>query len=120
RVTADFFDVFGVRPSIGRAFTETEDQPGHEDVVILSHRLWTKRFGADAALVGRDVRLGGRPYRVIGVMPASFDLTVDSEELWVPIAFTAKRKATHDEHYLTIFGRLGPGVSREQAQGDLT
>jgi hypothetical protein len=53
-------------------------------------------------------------------MPASFDLTSDSEELWVPIAFTAERKATHDEHYLTVFGRLKPGVSREQALGELT
>ncbi len=119
RVTAGFFDVFGVRPAIGRAFTEDEDQPGHEEVVVLSHRLWTRRFGAEPALVGRDVRLGGRPYRVIGVMPASFDLTAESEELWVPIAFTAKRKATHDEHYLTIYGRLKPGVTREQALGDV-
>ena len=120
RVTASFFDVFGVRPALGRAFTAAEDEPGHEQVVVLSHRLWTRRFGADPSIVGGDVRLGGRPFRVLGVMPASFDLTADSEELWVPIAFTAERKATHDEHYLTVFGRLKPGVSREQALGELT
>jgi putative ABC transport system permease protein len=120
RVTASFFDVFAVRPALGRAFTAAEDEPGHEQVVVLSHRLWTRRFGADPSIVGADVRLGGRPFRVLGVMPASFDLTADSEELWVPIAFTAERKATHDEHYLTVFGRLKPGVSREQALGELT
>ncbi len=120
RVTASFFDVFGVTPSLGRAFTAAEDEPGHEQVVVLSHRLWARRFGADRSVVGTDVRLGGQPYRVLGVMPASFDLTADSEELWVPIAFTAERKATHDEHYLTVFGRLKARVSREQALGELT
>jgi hypothetical protein len=112
--------VFGVTPSLGRAFAAAEDEPGHEQVIVLSHRLWARRFGADRSVVGTDVRLGGQPYRVLGVMPASFDLTADSEELWVPIAFTAERKATHDEHYLTVFGRLKAGVSREQALGELT
>jgi putative ABC transport system permease protein len=119
RVTAGFFDVFGVKPALGRPFTVAEDEPGKEQVVVLSHRLWARRFGADPSIVGRDVRLGGQPYQVLGVMPASFDLTADSEELWVPIAFTAARKATHDEHYLTVFGRLKAGVSKEQAAGEL-
>ena len=119
RVTAGFFDVFGVQPALGRPFTAAEDEPGKEQVVVLSHRLWTRRFGADPSLVGRDIRLGGQAYRVLGVMPASFDLTADAEELWVPIAFTAQRKVTHDDHYLSIFGRLKDGVSREQALGDL-
>jgi predicted permease len=119
RVNASYFDVFGVRPALGRVFTEEEDQPGREQVVVLSHRLWRRQFGSDPAIVGKDMRLGGRPYRVLGVMPAAFDLTAESEELWVPIAFTAERKATHDEHYLSIYGRLKPGVSREQALDDL-
>jgi putative ABC transport system permease protein len=119
RVTAGFFDVFGVQPALGRPFTAAEDEPGKEQVVVLSHRLWARRFGSDPSLVGRDIRLGGQAYRVLGVMPASFDLTADAEELWVPIAFTAVRKITHDDHYLSIFGRLKDGVSREQALGDL-
>ncbi len=119
RTTAPFFSVFGVQPALGRTYTDEEDQPGHEQVAVLSHRLWTRRFGANPAIVGQDMRLGGRPYRVIGVMPASFDLTATSEELWVPIAFTAERKATHDEHYLTVYGRLKAAVTRDQALGDL-
>ena len=119
RTTAAFFTVFGVRPALGRVYTDAEDQPGHEQVVVLSHRLWKRRFAADPATVGQDVRLGGQPYRVIGVMPVSFDLNADTEELWVPIAFTAERKATHDEHYLSVYARLKPGISIEQAHADL-
>jgi putative ABC transport system permease protein len=119
RVTHGFFDLFGVAPSIGRVFRPDEDQPGSEFVIILSHRLWTRRFAADKSIVGRDVRIGGRPYRVVGVMPAEFDLTSDAEELWVPMAFTPERRAMHDEHYLTVPARLRDSVTREQAEEQL-
>src|SRR5262245_29573262 len=74
RVTASYFDVFGVQPALGRVFGAEEDQPGREQVVVLSHRLWQRRFGADPAILGRDVRMNGQPYTVLGVMPHSFDL----------------------------------------------
>ena len=119
RVTANYFDVIGVRPTIGRTFTADEDRPGNDRVVVLSHRLWTRRFGASAAVIGRSIRMNGATYVVAGVMPESFDLTTDSEELWAPTAFTPKQKAEHDEHYLSIYGRLKPGASREQAQREL-
>ena len=119
RVTASFFDVFGVRPALGRVFSAEEDQPGRDKVVVLSHSLWQRRFGADRGVVGRDIRLNGEPHTVLGVMPASFDLTSDREELWVPIAFTPEQKAMHDEHYLLVVGRLRDGVTREQASQDL-
>ena len=120
RTTAGFFGVFATPPTLGRVYTEAEDQPGREQVVVLSHRLWTRRFGADPHVVGREIRMNGRPYDVIGVMPAAFDLTEQSEELWVPVAFTPERKATHDEHYLQIYARLTPGVSAVQAQSELS
>lgn len=119
RATAEFFDVFNLPVRYGRAFTRDEDQPGREHVVVLSHRLWTRRFNADPSVVGRKLRLNGQPYDVIGIMPAGFDLTSQSEELWVPMAFTAQRKATHDEHYLQVYGRLRPGATREQAMSEL-
>src|SRR2546428_8801206 len=78
-----------------------------------------RRFGGASSIVGRDIRMNGIPYVVAGVMPASFDLTSDSEELWVPIAFTPERKAMHDEHYLTVYGRLKEGASPQQALGEL-
>src|SRR5580765_7459373 len=119
RVTANYFDVLGVRPNLGRTFTVEEDRPGNDRVVVLSHRIWTRRFGASASMLGRDVRMNGASYTVVGVMPASFDLTSDSEELWAPIAFTPAQRAMHDEHYLTINGRLKPGSTIEQVQTEL-
>jgi predicted permease len=119
RVTANYFDVMGVRPILGRTFTADEDRPGSDRVVVLSHRLWTRRFGASAAIVGRELRMNGAGYQIAGVMPASFDLTSDSEELWTPIAFTPAQRAEHDEHYLTVNGRLKPNVSRRQVQSQL-
>jgi predicted permease len=119
RATASYFDVFGLRPLVGRVFTTEEDQPGRDQVVVLSERLWRRRFGADPGVVGRDVRMDGQPYRVIGVMPAQFNLRADREDLWVPIAFTAERKAMHDEHYLKVVGRLRDGVTPAQVRQDL-
>jgi putative ABC transport system permease protein len=119
RVTANYFDVMGVQPMLGRTFTADEDQPGNDRVVVLSHRLWVRRFGATSQVVGRTVRMNGVPYHILGVMPESFDLTADSEELWAPIAFTPQQRATHDEHYLTVNGRLKPGVTRRQVQSQL-
>jgi putative ABC transport system permease protein len=119
RVTANYFDVLGVRPMLGRTFTAEEDSPGNDHVLILSHRLWTRRFGAAADALGREVRMNGAAYVVAGVMPASFDLTTDSEELWTPIAFTPTQRAEHDEHYLTIYGRLKPGRTVREMQAEL-
>jgi predicted permease len=119
RVTANYFDVMGVRPMIGRVFSADEDRPGSERVVVLSHRLWTRRFGASDAVVGRALRVNGAAYQIVGVMPESFDLTTDSEEMWTPIAFTPEQGAMHDEHYLTVYGRLKPGATRQQVQSKL-
>jgi putative ABC transport system permease protein len=119
RTTANYFDVMGVAPMLGRTFTAEEDQPGSDRVVILSHRLWTRRFGANRSVVGTAIRMNGTSYTVVGVMPQSFDLTTDSEELWTPIAFTPAQKVLHDEHYLTVYGRLRPGATRAQADQQL-
>ena len=108
-MTANYFDVMGVRPILGRTFTADEDRPGNDRVVVLSHRLWTRRFGASEAAVGRELRMNGATYQIAGVMPESFDLTTDSEELWTPIAFTPAQRAMHDEHYLTVYGRSEAG-----------
>ena len=119
RATYDYFEVFAVRPLHGRVFTAEEDQPGRERVVVLSHRLWTRRFGADPSVVGRAVTIGGLSHEVIGVMPAAFDVTADSEELWVPLAFTPERRQMHDEHMFQVTGRLRPGITVAQAHADL-
>jgi len=119
QVTANFFDVMGSRPELGRTFTAEEDRPGSERVVVLGHRLWMRRFGGSAAVVGRNIRMNGVNYAVTGVMPATFDLTTDSEELWTPIAFTPEQRVFHDEHYLLVYGRLKPGASIERLRAEL-
>ena len=85
RVTGQFFDVFRVPPAIGRVFGPSEDEPGRDRIVVLSHRIWTRQFGADAGILGRDITLNQRPHTVIGVMPPSFELSTTAEELWVPM-----------------------------------
>ena len=119
RVTHDFFPLFAMAPLHGRTFTADEDVPGRDQVVVLSHRLWQRRFGGDPQVVGRQVRISGVARDVVGVMPAAFNVTADSEELWVPIAFTPERRVMYDEHFLNLYGRLRPGVSLAQASEDL-
>jgi putative ABC transport system permease protein len=119
RVSHGFFDVFQGRPLLGRVFMPEEDVPGRDRVVVLSHRLWRNRFAGDSSLVGKSLRMNASSYTVIGVMTPEFDLTTDSEELWVPIAFTAEQLAEHDDHYLTTYGLLAPGVTQDQARTQL-
>lgn len=114
RVTGRYFDVFGIRPALGRAFGPAEDVPGREQVVVLSHRLW-RQFGADASIVGRELLLDQVPHTVVGVMPPAFDFTADGPALWVPAAFTPAQIAHRDEHYLIVTARLREGVSLRQA-----
>jgi len=119
RATHPFFKVFGVAPMIGRTFTAAEDRPGHDQVVVLSHRLWTTKFGGRRETVGRDIRVNGVPYTVIGVMPAAVDHMARPEQMWVPAALTPAAIANHDEHFMTVVGRLAPGVSQEQAAAEM-
>ncbi|MFP5379174.1 MAG: ABC transporter permease, partial [Vicinamibacteria bacterium] len=119
RVTASYFDVFGVPMHLGRAFTGDEDQPGGPAVVVLSHRFWQRRYGGDPSVVGRAIRLNGVPHEVVGVMGAAFDEFTQELSLWVPVAFTAERLAMHDEHYLEMFGRRRADITLAQVNDDL-
>ncbi|MGH7720596.1 MAG: ADOP family duplicated permease [Gemmatimonadaceae bacterium] len=119
RTSGNFFSLLGVAPRLGRTFGPEEDQPGKEQVVVVSDELWRSHFAGDPGVLGRSIRLSGRDYQVIGVMPARFDPTVSQERLWVPIAFTPERRAEHDEHYLLVRGRLKGGVTRERAQSEM-
>ena len=85
RVTPDFFETLGVAPARGRAFAAANGQAGGERVVILSHGLWTRRFGADPSIIGRTIMLNGISHEVLGVMPESFAHPEDAE-FWVPLA----------------------------------
>jgi putative ABC transport system permease protein len=120
RVSGDLFPLLGVDPQLGRVFTATEDQPGSQKVVLLSHRLWQRRFGGEASIVGRTLTLNGESYSVVGVMPARFQFPENDDELWVPMAFSAEEAGNRNRHYLQVIGRLKPGVTLAQAQSEMT
>jgi predicted permease len=114
--TASLVDVFGVRPMIGRWYTEDEDRPGGPKVVVLAHDFWTERFGRDPGVIGRKLIFSGEPTEVIGVMPAGF--THRRAQVFVPL----QRKldpATRGSHFLVTFARLKPGVTVERAAADM-
>jgi predicted permease len=115
RVTAGFFGVLGIAPAVGRGFTPEDDVPGARRVAIISDELWRGRFGGDATIVGRDLRLDGAPVQVVGIMPPRFQFLGSKVELWVPMGMTPN-DLTRGANYLTIVGRLKPGVSADLAR----
>jgi putative ABC transport system permease protein len=118
-VSPGFFELLGSRPIMGRAFTETEAQPGQHHRVVLGHGLWARRFASDPSIVGKTVRLDGEPYEVVGVAPAGFT-TPDGAELWAPIALTDQQWADRRNENFGIYGRLADGATVEQARAELT
>ena len=116
--SANFFDAVRVKPAIGRAFEPGEDQPGREREVILSDRIWKNRFGSDAGIIGRTLRLDGQNFAVIGVMPDSFDFPLGTE-IWTPQALTAADRASRRLNSLTSLARLKPGHTVDGAAAEL-
>jgi putative ABC transport system permease protein len=126
RVSWNYFDMMGVRPALGRGFTAEDDRPDHWRVLLLSDALWRRRFGADPSLVGRTVVMNDREYRVIGVMPASFEpLAAErfykaSAEVWAPIGYDLKGDSScRGCRHLRAFGRLKRGVSLADAAAEM-
>jgi predicted permease len=118
RVSRDFFSVLGVQPMLGRGFTPDEQQPGRSHVVVLGHAIWQTQFGADAHVVGRQIRLDGQPYTVVGVMPASFRLP-GWAQLWTPLGWSDAERAVRGNHNYLVIGRLGPGATLATAQAEM-
>ena len=117
--TASLFPVLGVDPILGRAFTSDEEEPGRDLVVVLSHGLWQRRFGADPQIIGQQISLNGKNRTVIGVMPASFRFPDKDAELWVPLSPDAQLRNNRNALWLKAVGRLKPGVTLEQARADM-
>jgi putative ABC transport system permease protein len=111
-VTADFLPTLGVEPALGRNFLPEEDRPGARRVVILSHRLWVRRFGSDPRILGRQLQLSGESYAVVGVMPAGFRFP-SVAELWTP--FDLNPASAEIANYFQVLGRLRDGVSPRAA-----
>lgn len=119
-VSWNFFQALGVKPILGRAFLPGEAQPGSSHVAILSRGLWQNRFAADPNIIGRSVRLQGEVYTVVGILPADFHFPLmGAANIWSPIALDDKQRADRNSSWLQAFGRLKPGVTREQAGAEI-
>jgi predicted permease len=118
-VTPSWFTLLRVTPELGRPFLEEEGEVGHEEEVILSHGLWEQLYAGDKSAIGRDLRISGQPFKIVGVMPANFDFIDPEVRLWMPIAFTAEEKTQHHSNNWTYIGRLKPGGTLEQAQAQV-
>lgn len=119
-VTPEFFDVMGAPPRLGRGFHTGEDQLGNHRVVVLSHELWRRSFGADPQIVGRSIPVNGESFTVVGVMPPGFRYPSRLTELWTPLALTSAQTANRGSHFLNVIARLKPGVTLEQAQQQMS
>src|ERR1700741_268625 len=127
--SANYFDVLGDRPILGRGFLPAEDEkPGGAPVAVISYRLWQTHFAANPGIVGHTIEINQHPYTIVGVTPAAFQgsQTGVRTEIWVPIMMEAQLNPLgdllHDHHqfWLLAFGRLKPGFGREQAQEEMT
>jgi putative ABC transport system permease protein len=125
RVCWNFFEVLGVRPALGRPFLLEEGQPGGKPVCLISHALWTRRFGARRDAIGRSITLDSSPYTIIGVLPRDFDFVPlgDGVDVWVPKVFELNLATTEQIRagagYLRAVGRLRPELTVSQAQAEM-
>ena len=125
-ITWNFFPLLGIRPALGRDFTEPEEAVNGPHVVMLTDALWRRRYGADRGLVGRTIQIDGVAHTVVGILPPGFHLLLPSEafvvtdaEVWAPLQFDYTQVLPRNLTFFTVFGRLKPGVTFAQAQDDM-
>ncbi|MGZ4855097.1 MAG: ABC transporter permease [Candidatus Angelobacter sp.] len=124
RVSANFFEMLGVKPQLGRFFVSDEGQPAGTPVIVISDALWHSRFGGDPGVISQTVALDGMPYNIIGVLPAGIQFPfLAPADIWSPRYFEhslfTPQRLRQGVGYLTIIARLRPGVSRERARAEL-
>jgi putative ABC transport system permease protein len=118
-VSPGFFSLLNAEPVIGREFLASEARPGQHHRVVLGHGLWTRRFASDVNIIGKQVRLDGESYEVVGIAPPGFN-TPDGAEVWAPAAPTDEQLADRRAEVLGVYGRLADGSSLEQARAELS
>jgi putative ABC transport system permease protein len=117
-VTDGFFQIVGTNALYGRTFLPEEFTAGKQKVVLLSYGLWQRRFGGNPGMVGQTMLLDGEPFTVVGILPPEFHFT-DKREMMIPAVFSEGEKKRRSATYLYVFGRLKPGVTKEQANANL-
>ena len=129
-VSTSLFELLGVRPVLGRVFSSEEEQPGKDQVALISHNLWQRHFAGDPNSVGRTITLDGKTHTIVGVMPEGFEFpggsgtvlrifTPEIAELWVPLALDADTLSQRSAHSLYVIGRLKPGITVAQATAEM-
>jgi putative ABC transport system permease protein len=115
---SNFFPLLGVRPMLGRAFLEGEDQAGRNRVALLSYGFWQTHFGGLHDAIGKPVQLNGAAYQVVGILPAWYQ-SPGAADLWIPIDMSPNYLGRRGQHHLRAIGRMKPGVTAAQAEADL-
>jgi predicted permease len=118
RVTANFFDVLGVQPLLGRAFTD-EDERTSAKVTLISHGLWQRRYNGNRDVIGKSILMSGETRTIIGVMPRNFIFRDRDRDFWTPIELSAEERANRRSHYLNVVGRIAPGATIDTARDDI-
>jgi len=120
KATAEYFEVYGIKPALGRTFLPEEDAVGKNHVAVLSYPCWQRLFGGAGDVVGRPIQLNGEPYTVVGIAPLGFG-SASKVEVWIPMAFEPKETANdaRGAHYVNVAGRLKSGVTVAQAKAEL-
>ena len=118
-LTAEFFETLGVPAHIGRVFDREEDSPGGNNVVVLSHELWQRAFGADPQIIGNTLDVNGNRSTVVGVMPPKFDINDNHVDAWIPLQLDPASPGGRASHYLYLVGRLNRDVTIERATAEL-
>ena len=121
RVSDGFFSILNVPPTIGRTFVPEEDRRhgAPRRAAVLSHGLWTRRFGGDPSIIGREIRINGVAFTVVGVMPHRFAIPSPETALWTPMRLNYDSLWTRNNHYLVLIGRLAPGATPAAAEGEM-
>src|SRR5215216_5628684 len=115
-VSANYFDVLGVKPTLGRAFLSGEDVAGHERVVVIGDDLWRRNFAANPNIINQTIPLNGHQYTVVGVMPPELSALYRTVQMWSPLVFSEKDRLSRDEHKYLVIGRLKSDVTLAQAR----
>lgn len=120
--TAGLFDVLGVQPRFGRRFLDSDNQPGAANVVLLSFGFWREHFNSDPHIIGQQVHIGSDPYTIVGVLPADLHFAgkAASSGIWIPYQPDSNALLDRSSDFLSLIGRLGPGVSQQAAQAEAT
>jgi len=116
--TPGFFKMEGMPMLMGRDFLPEEGEPGRDHVVIFSNRMWRRHFAADPDIIGKEIRMNGEAYTVVGVLPPGMYDRLPME-LWVPLAFEPEQTSNHNAHFILVMGRLKDGESINQAQAEM-